>query len=360
MAKGNSKKQTITQFAMGRFGKSFLSSYRWIAIFICLALLCFLGFAYLGVGLSIFILLLGLPTFFAAQLCSEGQLQSQKPTFSHFLYYFGAYFRVPFKGVYRAIRSILIAIIFFAISAIAVLLTMLNVDPNLNGSLNYLYTSFSPSATGQWYTEINMNPSLHSFFYMAYGISYGVGAFAFIICLLINGLNVHLRGRMFSTSSRESNMVFSRTIGGNRLGFYRDILKIGWPILALFAIGYAGSMIIFFDRVRTPSSLAAISLVFGLVLASPGILYYFLGLRYIWFHGELLFLTTLIEMISAELDSASRDPRFPKESIEAARHAEEELRKVADRIKESRREESDEGLNQENGPNNDVNEDSSW
>jgi hypothetical protein len=180
--------------------------------------------------------------FFAYQLSISYVHKGEEMGNRQFLSFYSAYFRMPFLGSYRVIRSALLSflysIAFGLLVAFLYYAIAINVSSAFKTDWSNLLSYASNNQVDATNSLLSSSPSL-LLFEQTIALAEGIAIFfAFFFYVAFYGLSPHLRSIIMGASPRISNAIF---VGGIRKarGFWRDYFKSLWPLLVAEIVGFA-------------------------------------------------------------------------------------------------------------------------
>ena len=299
--------QSLNQLSLERFKKN-AGSYVAIGLMcglflVLLAMLSLINDTLVIIAMALF----GLPIIFASQIACYYLKANQPITISAVVRYQLGFFRPQFRSSFKAIKSFLLALAFYAGSCIVSYLVLYAIYNHLygetfvNGLANlikcYTSTTFSSEEFANILTE-NNNLLLTFFIYVS-ALPLPVGIIYFLCSISYNSLSIYYRNNMMSAAPSLIRLAVNNTYVLRGRSMRKDWLKLNWPIIFLSLLGSILGAVVASLIMKNANYLSAFIILGSVILLFFYLPFYFPAMEVLFERYESAFMDGNKEAIHA-------------------------------------------------------------
>ena len=290
--------------------------------------------------LIIAIPLIALPFLFASHVACYYLQINQQINISAFFRYFVGFFRVQFRGSFRALISFLKSLAFyvgmsFLAGIVLFLIFKAQYGETFVNSFNSLIHQYfySSEATYEDIVEIlNANDGqLLTFIIYASVVAIPLAMLAFIYYVSFSSISIYYRTNVLVASASLLKMSVNSTYALHRKNMRKDWFALNWPMLALSFLGMIGFALLDLFIVRRIDLLPAFVIVGGVVLLMFYLPFYFANMETIYKKYEQYFkegnqraIETILARIQSSIELSEEEKKHLEESLRGVQKDDEE------------------------------------
>ena len=240
--------------------------------------------AFFSMGFLLFTVpFLLLPSIFAAQMKMRGAALREEPDYKETLSIFTAYFVAPWRGVYRAFRTILFTALlwslFSTVSGVVYLGLSTSIDPAFAAAYDVFQAKAESAANSTELMEFMMDfvasPEALNFERFTLGVASGLSGYYFIHSIGISSLTAQFHFLFDLRAQYLDNRIFFQTYRSLRSTIAPKYWKYVFFMPILYVIGFVGAYLIGSIYIPNPALLPLVG------YAGAGMFFIF-ALPYYW------------------------------------------------------------------------------
>ena len=284
--------------------------------------------------------LIALPFLFASHVACYYLQINQQINISSFLRYFVGFFRVQFRGSFRALISFLKSLAFyFGMSFLAGIVLFLIFKAQygetfVNAFNTLIHTYFySATATSEDIVELlnANNGQLLTFIIYVSVVAIPLAMLAFIYYISFSSISIYYRTNVLVASASLLKMSVNSTYALYRKNMRKDWFALNWPMLALSFLGMIGFALLDLFIVRRIDLLPAFVIVGGVALLMFYLPLYFTNMETIYKKYEQYFkegnqraIETILQRIQSSIELSEEEKKHLEESLRGIQKDDEE------------------------------------
>ncbi len=276
------------------------------------------GFLFLSIPLLL------LPAVFTAQMKMKGVSKREAPDYKETFGMFISYFVAPWRGVYRAIKTLLIAALIWVVASSISGVLYLSLASNFDPEFVAAYDAFQMEAqnAASYYEVMEMmsefvySPVAASFEKATMGFGAGLAGYYFLHSIGVSSIVAEFHFLFDGKAQFLDNRIFYSTYRSIRPTLAATYWKYFFFMPILYVVGFVSSFLIGASYVENPAVLPIIGFAGAGVLMMFAIPYFYNLMSSLIILYEIPASEIIVGQGKATIETMSHTPDFPKEVLE--------------------------------------------